>query len=406
MPATKPETEIRGLASMARRAGDGALAREAHLRGRERLIAAVDRGDRPRSWAGLRVAFTVAAAGAMIAIAMLAFARRSPSAITFTIEGAAAGQRYVEAGPRGASLRFSEGTTIAVAPSARARVDATSPDGARVSVESGSARFDVVHREGATWTVEAGPFTVTVTGTSFDLGWNGAEIAITMHAGSVVVRGPPAPDGIALRGGQRLVADAQRVTVSPIASASPTASAPSAIGSAAPAIASDAPASAPAASAAPSHALSWRARVAAGDYAGVIADAEARGIDASLESTSLADLTALADAARYAGKGALAQRALVAERNRFPGSAEARTAAFLLGRLAEAKSPAVAVTWYDRYMAEAPGGSLAAEALGRKMIALRASGGPSAARETAEAYKRRFPDGPFAKVAAEILGDP
>jgi hypothetical protein len=401
MPASKPETEIRGLATIARRAGDGAVSREAHLRGRERLIAAIDRAAPPRSWAWLRLSL---AAATMVAIALVLVARRAPPAITFAIDGATATQRYVEAGPGGATLRFSEGTTIALAKGARARVDATSPVGARVSVESGSARFDVVHRDRASWTVEAGPFTVAVTGTSFDLGWNGAEIAVAMHAGSVIVRGPPAPEGIALRGGQRLVADAQRVSVSPIASASPAASAgPSAIATASAPSSAEASAS-PADRRPPS--LSWRARVASGDYAGVIAEAEARGIDASLESSSLADLSALADAARYAGKGALAQRALVATRNRFPGSAEALTAAFLLGRAAESKSPMVAVTWYDRYLAEAPGGSLAAEALGRKMIALRAASGPAAARETAAAYARRFPDGPFAKVAAEILGDP
>src|SRR5262249_19530181 len=130
------------------------------------------------------------------------------------------GQRYVEAGPGGAVARFSEGTRIALAPGARGRVDAATAHGAHLSLEAGHARFDVVHRPGAQWIVDAGPFTVTVTGTAFDLSWAGAELPIAMDPGSVTVRGPPAPEGLALRAGQRLVADTQRASVSLLGAAS------------------------------------------------------------------------------------------------------------------------------------------------------------------------------------------
>ena len=74
--------------------------------------------------------------------------------------------------------------------------------------------------------------------------------------------------------------------------------------------------------------------------------------------------------------------------------------------MTETSSPGTAVTWYDHYLAEAPAGSLAAEALGRKMLAVAASSGRDAARPIAEDYQRRFPQGGFAAAAAEILREP
>ncbi|KYF96236.1 hypothetical protein BE20_04395 [Sorangium cellulosum] len=151
---------------------------------------------------------------------------------------------------------------------------------------------------------------------------------------------------------------------------------------------------------------SYRERVARGDFAGAIADAEARGIDATIDASPLPEIAALADAARYTGRNDLARRALLAERSRFAGSPEARSAAFLLGRMVEASSPAEAISWYERYLSESPGGPLAAEALGRKMLVTRSSRGKDAARPVAEEYLARHPHGAFAGAAAEILGPP
>ena len=153
--------------------------------------------------------------------------------------------------------------------------------------------------------------------------------------------------------------------------------------------------------------LDWPARVAAGDFRGVVADAQARGVDASLHGAPLADLGALADAARYAGDNDLARRALLAERSRFPASAEAHAAAFLLGRLADSGggAPGAAVGWYDAYLAEAPYGAFAAEALGRKLAALRRAHDP-AARAVAAEYLQRYPKGPYAASARELTEAP
>jgi TolA-binding protein len=148
----------------------------------------------------------------------------------------------------------------------------------------------------------------------------------------------------------------------------------------------------------------WPDAVAAGDYSGVLSDAERRGIAPVLAEGPLADLVALADAARLSGRLDLGKRALLAQRNRFPRSSAARDAAFFLGRLADDQehSPAMAIPWYEKYMSEAPNGAFAAEALGRRMVAVSRQSGRHAARDMAIEYLKRFPSGPHASVAREL----
>lgn len=415
MPKSAPEVALRRLTALARKAGTVERTDRAFARGRARLIDTIERAEAPR-----RRWWLLAAAPLVIVLGLFVVLLRPAARLEYRLDGAAGAPSYVHAGASGATARFSEGTTIGFAPGARGRITALTARGARVSLEEGSAHFRVTHLPGAEWVAEAGPFTVTVTGTEFDLSWQKERLDLTMQEGSVVVRGPLASGGIALRGGQHLVADAGRgelTIVDPHVAAettaldggAPVASLPAAPEaprpSAQPVVSSPRPdAAKPAASASASApAASYREMVARGDFAAVLADAEARGLDTIIDAGTLRDLAALADAARYAGRSDLARRALLAERSRFAGSPEARSAAFLLGRMAESGSPAAAISWYDQYLAESPGGSLAAEALGRKMIVVRKSSGRDAARPIAEEYAKRHPQGSFAAAAAEIL---
>jgi hypothetical protein len=146
--------------------------------------------------------------------------------------------------------------------------------------------------------------------------------------------------------------------------------------------------------------------LAAGNFRGVIDAAETRGVATTLSHGSLADVVALADAARYAHEKGLAKRGLLAERTRFPGSAEARAAAFVLGRMADdAGASADALRWYDDYLAESPHGSFAPEALGRKLVVL-VHLGDSRARTVATSYLSLYPRGAHASYAREVLGSP
>ncbi|MGH7440127.1 MAG: tetratricopeptide repeat protein, partial [Polyangiaceae bacterium] len=149
---------------------------------------------------------------------------------------------------------------------------------------------------------------------------------------------------------------------------------------------------------------SWAEMVADGNFREVVEAAEARGIDATLGEAPRADVVALADAARYLRQRPLARRGLMTERTRFPGSPEARAAAFVLGTMADdAAAHDEAIRWYDTYLSESPSGSFAAEALGRKVVSLAAAGQSTAAAAAARQYLRRFPQGAHAGYARDLL---
>jgi FecR protein len=443
-PTPDPELGLQRLAALARHAG----AREVPDAWRQRVLAEIEhrasrraapRWSSPRARTFALIAASLAALA--IAGALLFFRAEAPLAYSVTSTPDSA-PGYVRGGPDGATARFGDGTVIGFAPEARGRVVAVTARGARVNVDQGKAHFRVVHLPRAEWTVEAGPFTIAVTGTEFDVIWQDEQLDLVMQSGTVSVRGPLTPQGIALHGGQHLTVDiargelniAEPPPVTGAAAPAPPPSSPpatrltaadppppapaSSVGSERPPSSLSASPTASAGASAPTvpapgapersvpGAPSFREHIARGEFAAVITEAEARGIDVVLDTGSLADVAALADAARYAGKADLARRALLAERSRFAGSAEARSAAFLLGRMAEAGSPAAAVGWYDTYLVESPQGSLAPEALGRKMVAVKASSSAAAARPFAEAYLRRYPRGAFAEAAGEILAAP
>jgi hypothetical protein len=324
-------------------------------------------------------------------------------------------------------LRFSDGSVMTLDGSARARVTETTPVGATVLLETGRAKVDIVHKARTEWRVTSGPYTIRVTGTSFAVSWEPAAgaLEVVMFSGTVVVKGPGIESGVAISGSQRFVTSAPKIETLPDPTlpapdvAATTQAPPAAQGQPAPleerpktpttyihpktGISNAGGFNAAAEHAATSPPESWTALSAKGQHQRVLEEAERRGIDSSLDSASEADLSALADAARYSGRAELARRALLAVRTRFTGSPRAQAAAFLLGRMMEdAGLTRGAVEWYDRYLGEAPRGPLAAETLGRRMVALRHLGDMEACRKAAHDYLRQFPSGPYAGVAGEI----
>ena len=150
----------------------------------------------------------------------------------------------------------------------------------------------------------------------------------------------------------------------------------------------------------------WSARVAAGDAPAVVADAEQVGLDATMHQADATDLAALADAARYAGRPELAERAFSVTRRRFPSSSRAHTAAFLLGRMADDRGDARAgLAWYRTYLGETPAGPYAAEALGRAMLIVERLQGREAAVPIAHEYLGRFPNGTYLLQARALVDD-
>ena len=150
---------------------------------------------------------------------------------------------------------------------------------------------------------------------------------------------------------------------------------------------------------------SWRELAARGDYEAILREAEAAGLASVLNSASAARLGILADAARYTGRAGLAEQVLLKLRERFPGSGRAQSAAFLLGRLRDGQGDrAAALSWYEVYLRESPAGPLAAEAQGRRMLALHSLGRADAAAQAARQYLKRFPSGAYARHAQQLVG--
>jgi ferric-dicitrate binding protein FerR (iron transport regulator) len=347
----------------------------------------------------------------------------SDAALTFNVvNGRVSDGGYVRASAGGGTeVRFSDGSNLALDPGTSTRVTDVDAHGGRVMLESGHARVRVTHRPAAKWVVDAGPYSVHVVGTEFDVRWSGNEevLDVHLHKGAVIVRGPLASGGLAMEAGQRLVANVKEGEI--FLDASPTRAADTA------AALLDEPGEAPPpakASAQQTHGsrsrpaaphvapapvvgeASWSKLIAQGDFRAVLADAERRGLERTLAMGSPADLTALADAARYLRRGDLARRTYLAERERFPRSA-GREAAFFLGGLSEDESGVgatkAALDWYERYLAESPRGTYAPQALGRQMVLVHKLRGGASARPLASEYLERFPDGPYAAPARKLL---
>ena len=390
---------------------------------RARLAAADVRGrTRRQLWLGTAVVLALVA-GLWAAPGLRSrWSGAQPAVALDRIEGGSLldGGYLSESGHTGIRLFFNEGSSFALTPGARGRLRELSRDGARFGLEEGAASFQITPNAARRWSVEAGPFLVTVKGTVFKVSWDPASerFELVLRRGHVVVDGPVAGGGIPLRAGQRLVivlrsaqilisedaaADESAAAPAPATPPPPAASSPRRAATRAVAIASGPPAPGRA-----SEPRRWSELLAAGRWDEILAEADRDGTDAVLKTAGSEDLLALADAARYRRRIELARAALLAQRRRFPGSPRALDALFLLGRVEElsAGGAARALAVYDDYLARAPQGAYAAEALGRKMLAVERISGRDAARGVAAEYVNRFPNGTYMLQAHAILANP
>ncbi len=320
-------------------------------------------------------------------------------------------------------VQFSDGSTLRVHPASRVRVAETTSQGAAISLEAGRVDLEVNKAGGGAWSVVAGPYRVRVTGTKFDVSWTPDEghAQVWVREGVVVVSGPSVEAGVEVRAGEHF-SSRSRTTVRPTATAStamhpgptpgqeevaPGVPVPSLSGERAtepmvPEPSASADETVPEEAARPQ---TWDQLAARGDYGEIVRQAEERGVESILASGSASELHALSQAARFSGKGQLGHRCLVQLRQRHPQSGQARSAAFVLGRMADqGGQSASALQWYDTYLAESPGGALAAEAHGRRMALLHRMGRTSEAEAAARTYLDAYPKGGYAPVAKDILG--
>jgi len=347
-----------------------------------------------------------------------------PQALAYQIEdGSVLPGGYLRgSGHKSIKVLFSEGSAVVLMAGTRGRLRAVDQEGARVAIEQGTAAFQVTPSSDRRWLVEVGPFLVTVKGTVFTVSWDpGSErFELRLSHGRVVVSGPISGGDIVLRAGQRLVVNLPKAETLIMEEKPEEAAAESAGDSAPPAVnppalrpsvgrdrsalSSPFAASMPSSVARPEGERRWVDELANGHWDRILADVERTGLEATLGQATSEDLFALANAARYRRRTDLARAALLAERRRFPASPRALDAIFLLGRVEESgvRGLARAMAYYDEYLARAPTGAYAAEALGRKLTITNELGGPAEARPIADEYLRRFPKGSYAGSARAL----
>jgi transmembrane sensor len=308
------------------------------------------------------------------------------------------------------AVRFSEGSSIVLERGGRLRVLSLESNGARVLVEKGAADVAIAHRRApGKWRFEAGPVTVDVTGTRFRVDWNPEDrsFGIDLKEGSVIVGGDclPTPRRVQRGDNMRISCGTPAKTKLATADVPAPAPAPSSEEKATPAHSTQALARHELRDVRSSDEGDWRALVAAGHYAEGVRAAEHVGWSRVCRSANAVELLSLADAARLSDQAPRAVEALLALRQRFPGSTSAATGAFSLGRLAFEKRGAYAeaARWFARYLDEQPDGPLMGDAVGRLMEARHRAGDRPAARRDAERYLQRFPEGPYAGTARAIL---
>jgi ferric-dicitrate binding protein FerR (iron transport regulator) len=154
-----------------------------------------------------------------LAVVVLMFAFRgvgSTADITFAVAGArrSVGEYLVTVDGAPQPIQFSEGSVVVLQPLSRGRVSSVSRRGASILLESGRARCDIVHRDDTDWSVTAGPYSVQIRGTSFEIAWDTARstLELQMVQGRVVLRGPGVESGIDLSGTQRFTSTLQART--------------------------------------------------------------------------------------------------------------------------------------------------------------------------------------------------
>jgi TolA-binding protein len=379
----------------------------------------------------VRFAVVGAAACAVVVLGMVSLSHlrmrpAAPVALTYQTQGGSVvdGGYLRESGNGAVKLVFAEGTEFVLMPGARGRLRAVDSSGARIAIEHGTASFQVTPRSDAKWFVDVGPFLVTVKGTVFTVSWDAARerFELKLQHGQVSVTGPIAGGAIPLRAGQRLVINLPKEEIliteqkpeeawlgaPPADTAAPAADLhmddqPAAEGFGQDASGQSLP------SAGRTHGRrAWFEALASGEWDRILADADRVGVKRTLAEASSEDLFVLADAARYRRRTGLARQALLAERRRYPESARALDAVFMLGRLEELNEQGTnkAITWYEAYLAQAPDGTYASEALGRKMMATSKLDGATRAQPVAEEYLRRFPSGTYAGAARALLRVP
>lgn len=351
------------------------------------------------------------AASALIsgAIAIATFVFHQHSAITYVVgsgDTPGAVGAWIAAA-EGTELHFSEGTRLTLLRETRARVARADEGGARVVLERGSLKANVVHASPKTsWNVGAGPFEIHVVGTAFDVTWDPSRetFVLVMHEGRVLVQGPFLGEGRTLERGEELRVDivehrsATRQTSNETPVEQPSVEDPSLATEKEPVDAKNEPAAKPSAAMA---IPIWRQLASQGKHDEAMQALEREGLDHVLANASVDVLLEIANEARFAKQYDRAEAILLQARGKGAGG----LSAFLLGKIAMDHRHAHrdAITWFKTYLTEVPSGGLAELALARLLELQQTTNDAAEAQQTAEQYLSRFPNGSHAALARTLV---
>ena len=284
-------------------------------------------------------------------------------------------------------VRFGDGSIVQLLDeSSVLDVGAASASAVDVSLRSGSAEFEITPNPSRQFVVHAGIAEISVLGTHFRVTRDGPRVRVEVtrgrvavkHAGSVrqLIAGesswfPPAEP-------EQPLAEASAAAPSPIAAAGASASA-----------ASPTPSAGVDGLGSRRRFLDHARRAEYGEAYSVLERAP------EVVGNVPEDLMLAADAARFSNHPAQATRFLERVTREHPQSSVAPLAAFTLGRiyLSQVGQPAKAADAFALSLKLAPGGSLAEDALAREAEAAKLAGQRTRARDLAEQYLRRYPNG-------------
>jgi hypothetical protein len=383
---------------------------------RANVLEAMHRVDRPLQ----RVRWELAAGLLAVALAVSTLFvwqnRNEAASASVRGGGELIASSMVTSGEHAETIDFSDGSRVLLEPRAAARVVRLDRQSTELALKSGKLEANVQHREGASWTIVAGPYEVHVVGTKFTVDWQQASNAfrVAVTEGRVRVTGGELGERVVyLEPGQQW----ERRDAAPAAPASPPPVAENAAPEPEPALeavpppvgsprtgpprSSRAVASAPPPERPPTIAELTKS----GKYRDALELAEQHGFERVLSELSEGELLGLGNAARYTGQRGRARQAMLAVRDRFSGRPAAGLAALYLARIAEQldHNPKEAARWLRVFLAGSPTGSLAADARASLLSILLASGDTAGATAVARDYLRFHPNGPVADRARVLV---
>jgi hypothetical protein len=383
---------------------------------RANVLEAMHRVDRPLE----RVRWEFAAgllAVALVASILFVWQNRNEAASASLRGGAElVASSTVTSGDHAETIDFSDGSRVLLEPRAAARVVRLDRQYTELALKSGKLEASVQHREGASWTIVAGPYEVHVVGTKFTVDWQQASNAfrVAVTEGRVRVTGGELGEHVVyLEPGQqwerRDAAPAPPAPPPPVAENAEPEPEPALEAAPAPAVSPQtvAPRSSRAVASAPppDRPPTIAELTKSGKYRDALELAEQQGFERVISELSEGELLGLGNAARYTGQRGRARQAMLAVRDRFSGRPAAGLAALYLARIAEQldHNPKEAARWLRVFLAGSPTGSLAADARASLLSILLASGDTAGATAVARDYLRFHPSGPVADRARVLV---